>query len=123
VASTGKDCHIHVSFGLLRETFNQPDILGSAMFTLFLKSIGLRVWIALYLQSLLSIILIRYSPREAPSAYWCMTLTSVVTAWPESHRPAQAEPSEAKLYEAHRASCGSWLRLHIFEAPSHGLGG
>jgi len=29
-----------------------------------------------------------------------MMMISVVMAWPESHRPAQAEPSEAKLYEA-----------------------
>lgn len=44
---------------------SNPDISGP----------GVRI--ALYLQSLLSIVLIRYSPGDAPGAYWCMTSTAL----------------------------------------------
>ena len=42
-----------------------------------MKLSGPGVRIALYLQSLLSIVLIRYSPADAPGAYWCMTSTAL----------------------------------------------
>ncbi|KAH9474441.1 E3 ubiquitin-protein ligase pub1 [Psilocybe cubensis] len=54
---------------------SNPDISGP----------GVRI--ALYLQSLLSVLLVRYSPKDAPGAYWSMTSTafsliisSIVTA-------------------------------------------
>ncbi|KAF9484050.1 hypothetical protein BDN70DRAFT_928653 [Pholiota conissans] len=43
---------------------SNPDISGP----------GVRI--ALYLQSLLSVLLVRFSPRDAPGAYWSMTSTA-----------------------------------------------
>ena len=86
VASAGKHRRVHVSFALLYKFF-QPvtpifrvtrcSLRSSTTVLTLLNLLGPGVRIALYLQSLLSIVLIRYSPADASGAYWGMTSTAL----------------------------------------------
>ncbi|KAF8961867.1 hypothetical protein BDZ97DRAFT_1177690 [Flammula alnicola] len=51
--------------GVCQGISSNPDISGA----------GVRI--ALYLQSLLSVLLVRFSPSDAPGAYWAMTSTAL----------------------------------------------